>query len=202
VPLNGQRCDAGAYALKGDVLMASIPSETFAAEACLRALFEVATARQGGLLLHGAAVSFGGIGVVATGPSGSGKSTLARFCVQATGQLLSDETVALYPDGTVHGSPFVSDEDLIGRPQRAKLGVILLLEKGDEERLDSVPPNDAVVALLGQSYRPAPREATSAQLLQRACAFTARPGVQRLTFRKHPDAGAFVQRRMCALELS
>lgn len=71
--------------------------------------------RQGGLLLHGAAVVLGGEAVVVTGPSGAGKSTLAaRF----PGQVLHDDVIALVPDSTAPSGWAVWSQD----GSRAPLG--------------------------------------------------------------------------------
>ncbi len=194
IPLDGAQPESGAYAIRGSDLLACIPDEPAAAEASLRALFQLAILRQGGLLLHGAGLCFEGKAVVATGASGAGKSTLARLCVQAGGGLLSDETVGLHPDGTVFGSPFFSDEDLIGEANSAQLSGIFALEKGDSERIATVGASEGTALILGQAYRPPPGEGTRAALLERATALALHSGAHRLTFRKHEAAGLFVKR--------
>ena len=194
IPLDGAQAQAGAYAVRGRVLLTSIPEEPASAEAALRALFQLAILRQGGLLLHGAGVSFEGSAVVATGPSGAGKSTLARLCVQAGGVLLSDETVALHPDGSVFGSPFFSDPDMVGEVTSARLFGILALEKGDAERLTSLDAAEGAAVILAQAYRPPPGESSAVALLGRASALALHPTVHRLTFRKQEEAGPFVKR--------
>jgi hypothetical protein len=132
--------------------------------------------------------------VVAVGVSGAGKSTLARLCVAAGAELLSDETIGLYPDGTACGSPFFSDHDLAARRLRASLVAILVLEKASCEEVAQVEPAEGAAALLAQAYRPGPGETTPAELLSRASALAKRPGVHRLRFQKDLAAGAFVKR--------
>jgi hypothetical protein len=193
-PLDGTSADAGSYAVEGQAILVSIPPSPASAEASLRAVLQIATLRHGGLLVHGSGVAFGGKAVIAVGQSGAGKSTLARLCIGAGGQLLSDETVGLYPDGTVWGSPFFSDPDLACQRIRASLTAILVLEKGPDEQLAPVGAPEATAALLSQAYRPASGEATPSELLARAGALSLKPGVHRLRFRKQPAAGAFVKR--------
>ncbi len=193
-PLDGSSEAGGSYAVQGQTVLVSIPSSPASAEASLRAVLQIATLRQGGLLVHGSGVAFGGKAAIAVGQSGAGKSTLARLCIGAGGQLLSDETVGLYPDGTVWGSPFFSDPDLASHLNRATLAGILLLEKGPDEHLAPVGAPEATAALLSQAYRPSSGEATPSELLARASALALRPGVHRLRFRKEPAAGAFVKR--------
>jgi hypothetical protein len=194
IALDGEQTRPGTYAVQGGVLQTCIPDEPASAEAALRALFQLAILRQGGLLLHGSAVSFEGKAVVATGPSGAGKSTLARLCVQAGGTLLSDETVGLHPDGTVFGSPFFSDPDMIGEAHSAKLVGIFALQKGESEQLTGLQAAEGAALLLAQAYRPPPGEAAAPALLARASALALHPAAHRLTFRKHEAAGPFVKR--------
>src|SRR5712664_3826573 len=84
-PLDGLSPGAGIYAVEGNEIFVRIPRSAASAEASLRAVFQVATLRQGGLLVHGSGVAFDGRAVVAVGQSGAGKSTLARLCVAAGG---------------------------------------------------------------------------------------------------------------------
>ncbi len=193
-PLDGLSRDGGAYAVEGDEILVRIPRSPASAEASLRAVFQVATMREGGLLVHGSGVSFEGRAVVAVGESGAGKSTLARLCLSAGAELLSDETIGLYPDGTAWGSPFFSDHDLAGRRLRASLGAILLLEKASHEEVCPVDAEEGAAGLLSQVYRPGPGEISRAELLSRAGALAVKPGVRRLRFRKELAAGAFVKR--------
>ncbi len=195
-PLDGSSEAGGSYAVQGQTVLVSIPPSPASAEASLRAVLQIATLRQGGLLVHGSGVAFGGKAAIAVGPSGAGKSTLARLCIGAGGQLLSDETVGLYPDGTVWGSPFFSDPDLACQLDRASLSALLLLEKGSDEHLAPVGALEGITGLLSQAYRPAFGEVTPSELLARGSALALQPGVHRLRFRKEPVAGAFVKRWM------
>jgi len=192
-PLDGVSRDGGAYAVEGDEILVRIPRSPASAEASLRAVFQVATMREGGLLVHGSGVAFEGRALVAVGESGAGKSTLARLCLAAGAELLSDETIGLYPDGTAWGSPFFSDHDLAGRRLRASLGAIFLLEKAEREQVSPVDPAEGAGALLAQVYRPGPGELNRAELLSRAAALAVNPGVRRFRFRRELEAGAFVK---------
>jgi hypothetical protein len=198
IQLDGEGDQPGMYCVQGDSLQVCIPAEAPAAEAAVRALFQIATLRQGGVLLHAASASFGPSAIVALGPSGAGKSTLARFCLDAGGQLLSDETVALYPDGRVYGTPFFSDDDLIGAPRSARATRIVWLQKGDQESIETLSQPQAVAMLLAQAYRPAPGEASAEVLLGRTAQLASTAGLHRLVFRKHPGAGDFVKRCLLA----
>ena len=192
--LDGISTEAGQYAVEGNDILVKIPRSPASAEASLRAVFQVATTRAGGLLVHGSGVAFAGKAVVAVGESGAGKSTLARLCVAAGAELLSDETIGLYPDGTACGSPFFSDHDLADRRGHASLAAIFVLAKAREEEVCPLHPVQGATALLGQAYRPGAGETTRAQLLSRAASLAAKPGVHLFRFRKDPKVGAFVER--------
>jgi hypothetical protein len=189
------RFPAGArFRVEGDVVQVEPPRAELDTELALRVGMQLATLRQGGLLLHAAGVAFQGRGVVAIGPSGAGKSTLTRLCVQAAGaEVLSDEVVALYPDGRVEGSPFCSELDLPSTLARARLAAVLLLEKGPEERMEEVAPREAISALMGQVFRPLPGEASSGDILQRMARIAEAVAVRRFVFRKHVAAAGFVR---------
>ncbi len=198
IQLDGEGDQPGMYCIQGNSLRVCIPADAPAAEAAVRALFQIATLRQGGVLLHAASASFGHSAIVALGPSGAGKSTLARFCLEAGGELLSDETVALYPDGRVYGTPFFSDDDLIGAPRSARATRIVWLQKGEQESIETLSQPQAVAMLLAQAYRPAPGEAAPEALLGRTAQLASTAGLHRLLFRKHPGAGEFVKRCLLA----
>ena len=192
--LNPEAPELGAFWVEGERLRVRIPEDAYAAEAALRVLFQLAHLRQGALLLHASGFALGASGVLATGPSGAGKSTLARLCRDSGAVLLSDETVAVYPGGDLHGTPFSSEPDLRGSPARAPLAALLVLEKGGAERLSPpLPPAEAVALLLSQAYPPDPRLLPRAELLGRAAALARAPGVRRLTFRKDAAVGPFLR---------
>lgn len=182
------------------MVLVRIPEETFAAESALRVAYQVSIARQGGLLLHASSVSFGERAIVAVGQSTAGKSTLARLCREAGGELLSDEMTALFPDGTVYGTPFRSSDPTPGHPGPAKLGLLVLLDKAPHEALTPLGPDKALPRILEQVYRGYDGGAlTPARILERvAGAMNACPP-QLLSFRKDPEAGHFVRRHLEAL---
>jgi hypothetical protein len=195
-PITGSPAPWGFYRLKGDLLLAHIPDDMWAAESILRIAWQVITHRLGGVLMHGCGVSWGGEGVAAIGVSGAGKSTLAALCAghPAHATLLTDEIVQLFPDGTVWGTPFRSNVENVGAPGPAKLKSLLLLEKGDHEELKPVAPGDALSELLPQLYAPMPGVAPRGEAVRRVMEIADKAGVQRLTFRKDPAVGTFLQK--------
>ncbi|PTL83807.1 potassium transporter TrkH [Vitiosangium sp. GDMCC 1.1324] len=192
-PLDAQRPGWGSIEVEAERVVAHIPPDPFAAEAALRAAVLVSVLRQGGVLLHAAAVAFSGKALVIVGPSGAGKSTLARSAVAAGGALLSDETVALLPSGLVHGSPFRSDPDLVPACEAARLARLVWVVKGPAESVSPVDAPEAVRLLLQQAYRPLPGTVSLPELTARAVVQTGRVGLHRFTCRKSPDAGTFAR---------
>jgi hypothetical protein len=193
-PLDPRHPSGPRFRVQGDVVHVEPPQAELDTELALRVGMQLATLRQGGLLLHAAGVAFQGRGVVAIGPSGAGKSTFTRLSVQAAGaEVLSDEVVALYPEGRVEGSPFCSDLDLPSSLARARLAAVLLLEKGSEERLEEVSAEEAIAALMGQVFRPLPGEASPGDILQRLARITEHVPLRRFVFRKHEAAAGFIR---------
>jgi hypothetical protein len=167
------------------------------AEAGVRFAYQLAIARQGGVLVHSSSVRFGDRAIVAVGQSTAGKSTLAGLCREAGGQLLSDEMTALFPDGTVYGTPFRSSDPTPGHPGPARLGLLVLLDKAPHEALTPLAPEKALPRILEQVYRGYDGgELTPGRILERVAGAMNVCPPQLLSFRKHPDAGLFVRRAL------
>jgi hypothetical protein len=193
-PLDPRRPSGPRFHIEGDVVRVEPPQAFLDTELALRVGLQLATLRQGGLLLHGAGVAFQERAVVALGPSGAGKSTFTRLCAREAGaEVLSDEVVGLYPGAHVEGSPFCSDLDLPASRARARLAAVLLLEKGHEERLEGVAAQEAIPAMMAQVFRPLPGEASPGEVLQRLVRITGAVAVRRFIFRKDAAAAGFVR---------
>jgi len=184
----------GFFEVSGDELQVHIPNDTYAAESALRIAWQLATWRQGGVLAHGCGLRFGARTIAAIGVSGAGKSTLAALSSgpPARATLLSDEIVQLFPDGCCYGTPFRSNAENVGCPDGGPLATLLLLAKGDHERMDRISPAEAIPALASNLYRSATDEVRQNELMRRLLQLVDKVGVHRLTFRKHPAVGPFV----------
>jgi hypothetical protein len=163
----------------------------------LRGLFARAIEREGGVLVHAAAVSWAGRAALITGVSGAGKSTLARWSVKAGATLLSDEVVGVLPDGTVVGTPFCSDEDLAGTPAIAKLALVSTLCHGNCESFEVRPAYELVAALCEQAFHRRD-EVVAKRVL--SCVAHALSAVETLRFTCRNDlaAGVAVRQRTLA----
>ena len=122
------------------------------------------------LLFHGSLVAVDGSGYLFAAKSGTGKSTHTRLWCQ----LFSDRAVMVNDD-----KPFLSiTEDGVlasGSPWSGKHGLdtnitvplkgICILERGTENRIQPLPPEDALEFLLWQSYCPLNPEKEPQRLL-------------------------------------
>jgi hypothetical protein len=193
---SGQARD-GTFTESADTLSVCLPDDPLVAEAALRMVYRRAAMAQRGLLLHAAAFVVAGRALVATGASGAGKSTLASLCQEAIGsQVLSDEIIAITPDGRAYGTPFWSQGPMEGALTESRLGAIVGLRKGEVESVVPTRPFDAVALLDSQCFRATPAELGQAELLKRLAYFSEHPGVHWLTFRKDPAVAHFVKRWM------
>ena len=177
----------------GNVLEASIPDDPYAAESVLRAAFHLVTTRAGGILIHASGVAFGEMALVAVGPSGAGKSTFAELALGAPGSvLLSDEIVALFPNGECFGTPFRSSLTVPGSPVGRRLHSLFTLAKESREEIRHVAPSVGVAAVLRQVYRSSVEPLGSADLFERVSSIVRKVGVRELAFRKDPAVAGFL----------
>ena len=191
----GSNAPWGFFELRGRELQAHIPDDVWAAESVFRIAWHVLTVEQGGVLMHGCGFAWNGHGVAAIGHSTAGKSTLAALSCGHPGHadLLTDEMVQLFPDGTCWGTPFRSNFKSPGSPGPAKLKSLLLLEKGDHEALVPVEPAQALPVLLGQVFSGPIDLVSRGEISRRVMELVDTVGVHRLTFRKDAAVGPFLR---------
>ncbi len=174
-------------------LEVDVADTSTAAEACLRLAWHLAVAHLGGFLVHSSCVAAGDRALVAAGSSGDGKSTLASLARAAGLTILSDEVNALFPDGDVRSTPFLSDVALAGHDARAAVRYWVGLRKGDTERWEPMSAAQAMQLLGAQTFDTGGLGLPRPELRRRQLAFLGHVTPRWLTFRKHPDAGAFVR---------
>jgi hypothetical protein len=179
--------------LNGTHLTVEIADGVFQAELALRLAYHLVTLKLGGILVHGASISLNGKAVLASGKSGDGKSTLSRLCRQAGLTLLTDEVSQLFPDGTVCGTPFRSDEDNVGAPKRAEVKRVLALSKANMEQFDPLSGSNAVQLLLSQRFSVNEFPFAPGEDRKRVMEFLSHPTLSTLAFRKHNEAGIFIR---------
>lgn len=196
VPLVEGGVELGALSVDGTRLTVALGSHEHAGLAALRAAYFASVLDQGGLLLHACAVSFGGGVACAAGVSGAGKSTLARLAGEAGATLLSDEIVALLPDGTAWGTPFFSDYRAPGAVGGQPLRLALALVKASAEALVPLKPQELARLFLSQAFRTEALPLSNADALARLSRCLERAEACSFHFRKDVEAGAFLCRAL------
>jgi hypothetical protein len=129
-------------------------------DSVLRVVYSVLLTRRGGILLHSAAIHRQDRAMLFAGKSESGKTTL---CAQGFESILSDELVALSPDGdgwVAHGTPFWGEARPGDNPASARVGGLYLLRKGAQHEVRPADRSAALLEVLGCCFFLGPREMT------------------------------------------
>jgi hypothetical protein len=122
-------------------------------------LFLRLLAARGGIELHACGVvAPSGQGYLFAGQSGDGKTTTARLWEGFPGAaVLSDDRIIVRrgTEGTwwMYGTPWHGEAELAANA-KAPLRALLLLERGERNALQEVPPAEAVSSLLARSFVP------------------------------------------------
>lgn len=163
----------------------------YSMDAVLRILHSLVLAREGGVLLHSASSIRNGQAFLFAGVSGAGKTTISRLAPNDV-TLLTDEIsyVRRRQDSYVaHGTPFTGELAKLGENVSAPVAALYLLAKGTENRIESVPPGEAVRALLANVLFFAADHDAVQSAFHSAFDFVGRVPVSRLTF--VPDASVW-----------
>jgi hypothetical protein len=163
----------------------------YSIDSALRIFHTVVLAAKGGFLLHAASAIRNGKAFLFAGPSGAGKTTISRSA-PPNAVLLTDEVsyIRKRGDGYVaFGTPFAGELAKFGENVSAPVAALYLLQKGAENRIESVHPTDAVRALMTNILFFADDQDLVRLVFQSACQFVERVNVQRLTF--VPNASAW-----------
>lgn len=146
---------------------------------------------QGVLLVHGSAVALDGRGYLFTAKCGTGKSTHARFWRETLGAVAVNDDkpfLKLTPEGVLLcGSPWMGKHGL-GQNITVPLGGICLLQRGSENRIEPLHPDQAVPLLLPLCAQP-----EDAPLLS---AIAQKTGLWQLQCTPSPDAARIAHAAM------
>jgi hypothetical protein len=159
----------------------------YSLDSVMRILHSLILAQRGGFLLHAASAICDGRAYLFSGVSGAGKTTMTRLA-PADITLLTDEISYLRPsaDGyAAYGTPFAGELARSGENCSAPVAALFFLEQGPENRVDDLPPAEAVRRLMRNILFFAEDRLLVEKLLATACDFVARVPIRRLTF--YPD---------------
>ena len=112
------------------------------------------------LLFHGSTIAVDGVSYLFTAKSGTGKSTHVRLWRELLGDravMVNDDKPFLHigPEGvTAYGTPWNGKHHL-GTNMAAPLKAVCILERGVDNRIVPITPQEALPMLLQQSHRPA-----------------------------------------------
>lgn len=167
-------------------------------DSVLRILHSLILASRGGFLLHSASAICDGRACLFSGVSGAGKTTITRLAPPDV-TLLTDEISYIRPGDSGYeafGTPFAGELGTPGENTKAAIAALFFLEKGPENRIEEVPPAEAVRRLMRNILFFAEDPKLVENLLASACDFVDRVPIRRLTF--YPDSTVWEEVRRFA----
>lgn len=159
----------------------------YSIDAVLRIVHTLVLAKQGGFLMHSASAIRNGKAFLFAGVSEAGKTTISRLA-PPDATLLTDEIsyVRRRDDGYVaFGTPFTGELAKLGENVSAPISTLYLLAKGKGNRIEPIPPVEAVRSVLANMLFFAKDQELVQATFDAAFEFVSRVPVARLTF--YPD---------------
>lgn len=147
-------------------------------------------AREGSFIVHGAAVEYGGLGLLFAGHSGAGKSTMSEIAERAGARILSDDrTIVTVHEGTprIWGTPWHGSHRK-GSAAGVALDGLYLLMQAREDKVVRVPPGRALGEIFVRSILPTVDADETAKVLGGAERLVMLMPVDELQFRPSADA--------------
>ncbi|MGB9074603.1 MAG: hypothetical protein WCC22_18350 [Terriglobales bacterium] len=159
----------------------------YSLDSVLRIVHSLVLAERGGFLLHAASAVCDHQAYLFSGISGAGKTTMTRLAPPSV-TLLTDEISYVRPGSggfSAFGTPFAGELARPGENCVAPIAALFFLEKGAANRVDELPPSEAMRRLMRNILFFAEDRGLVERLLATACEFVSRVPVRRLTF--YPD---------------
>ena len=159
-------------------------SNPYSPDAVLRIVHSLILAREGGFLIHSASAVRDGCAFLFTGVSGAGKTTISRLAPPDV-TLLTDEISYVKPDRAGYrafGTPFAGELSKPGENISAPLSVLYFLEKGPDNRIEAIRPNEAIRKLLRNILFFADDPELVNLVFQSACSFVEKVPMRKLVF--------------------
>jgi hypothetical protein len=122
----------------------------YSIDTVLRITHSLILATEGGFLVHAASAIRNGRSYLFAGISGAGKTTLTR-CAPSDVTVLTDEISYVRRSGSTYrayGTPFAGELARSGENTSAPVDTLFLLEKGPNNRIETISAKDAAQALM------------------------------------------------------
>ena len=159
-------------------------SNPYAIDSVFRIVHSLMLASRGGLLLHAASAVREGKAFLFSGVSGAGKTTISRYA-PADVRLLTDEISYLRDSQggfLACGTPFAGELAKAGENLAAPLDTLFFLQKGSENRIESMSPADALRAVMRNILFFTHDQRLVNQVFNSACKLIQQVPVRRLIF--------------------
>jgi hypothetical protein len=156
----------------------------YSIDSVLRIVHTLLLAKQGGFLLHASSAVINDRAFLFAGISGAGKTTMAKLA-PPNAKVLTDEVSYVSRRAgqySAFGTPFAGELARVGENLCAPVGVVYLLAKGAENKIEPVEKGEAGRALLEHILFFAQDAAMVKLVFHAACDFVDRVPVCRLTF--------------------
>ena len=159
----------------------------YSIDSVLRIVHSLSLAGRGGFLLHAASAIYEGKAYVFSGVSGAGKTTLTRLAPSNV-VLLTDEISYIRSNGDRYlafGTPFAGELARAGENCSAPVEGLFFLEKGPENRVETLSAAQALPRLMRNILFFAQDPELVEKLFATACHFVSQVPVRELRF--YPD---------------
>ena len=157
----------------------------FSIDSVIRIVHSLVLAEESGFLLHSASALHNGRAFIFAGPSGAGKTTISRLA-PADVSLLTDEVsyIRKSDEGRfmAWGTPFAGELGIPGKNERAPVESLFFLEHAAHNRIEKLPPQEALRCLMRDILFFALDPVLVARVFDTASEFLASVDVFRLQF--------------------
>lgn len=166
---------------RGNITQTANP---YAIDSVLRIVHTLLLAPEGGFLLHASSAVRNGRAFLFSGVSEAGKTTMARLAPPDVTLLTDEASYIRKVNGQylAYGTPFAGELGEPGKNISAPVAALYLLKQGPVNRIDPIPPADALRRLLRNILFFAHEPQLVRQVFDAAAAFVAAVPVFELTF--------------------
>jgi len=156
----------------------------YSIDSVLRIVHTLMLAPEGGFLIHASSAIRNGRAFLFSGVSEAGKTTIARLAPADVALLTDEASYVRRVDGRylAYGTPFAGELGEPGENISAPIAALYLLEKGAENRIETIEPAEAVRRILRNILFFAHEPELVRQVFESACAFVEAVPVRRLSF--------------------